>query len=246
MINHKIIEELSNFTDEISDCIYQSLKSRSFILQEDDAWLTDELKSRIDLPRPVTQFFGLTFEMPDSLLDVNEEVCDVSVTVALFESCDSFSISADNVPLDGSGVGMHINIFFSEEEDLESDFSSDRVMLELENSVRHELEHILQEDYSSVLDYLAYHKIDFKGCVNPSNLCLYLVQPSEVSAHVRGYEHISNTRSDFFEHILSLLKGYTSAGHLTDDEGLRVFLCWKDWFERNTYIEEKGVELCAK
>ena len=246
MINHKIIEELSNFTDEISDCIYQSLKSRSFILQEDDTWLIEELKSRIDLPAPVSQFFGLGFSMPSTLLDVNDEIDVLSVTVALFEECETFSISADNVPLDGSGVGMHINIFLSEEEDLESDFSSDRVMFELENSVRHELEHVLQEDYSGLVEYLEYHKIDFRGCVNPSNLCLYLVQPSEVSAHVRGYEHISNTHADFFEQILNLLKGYADEGHLTDDEGLRVFLCWKDWFERNTYIKEKGVELCAK
>lgn len=246
MINCKIIEELGNFTDEISDCIYQSLKSRSFILQEDDVWISEELKCRIDLPGPVSQFFGLSFEMPGTLLNVNDTMDDLSVTVALFEECESFSISADNVPLDGSGVGMHINIFLSEEEDLESDFSSDRVMLELENSVRHELEHVLQEDYSSVVDYLEYHKIDFRGCVNPSNLCLYLVQPSEVSAHVRGYEHNSNTHAAFFEHILNLLKGYTKEGHLTNDEGLRVFLCWKDWFERNTYIKEKGVELCTK
>jgi len=246
MKNPGIIEALNDFSDEIADSICDAILSGSFELDSDDDWFVEELEQRVDMSIPLKTFFYLGFNIPENLQEINDETDDVTITVAVFEGDDVFSISADNSPLDGSAVGMHINVFFPNEWDLKNDPDRDIFMCELENTVRHELEHIVQEEFSEAVEYLDYHKIDFRGCPDPSNLCLYLVQPAEVSAHVRGYEKVSQTHFEFYKSIIGLLRGYVQKGFLTDDEELRVFLCWKDWFLRNTYIEDQGVELCAK
>lgn len=246
MKNPGIIEALNDFSDEIADSICDAILAGSFELDSDDDWFVEELEQRVDMSIPLKTFFYLGFNVPDNLQEINDETDDVTITVAVFEGDDVFSISADNSPLDGSAVGMHINVFFPNEWDLKNDPERDVFMCELENTVRHELEHIVQEEFSEAVEYLDYHKIDFRSCPDPSNLCLYLVQPAEVSAHVRGYEKVSQTHFEFYKAIIGLLRGYVQKGFLTDDEELRVFLCWKDWFLRNTYIEDQGVELCAK
>jgi len=246
MKNPGIIEALNDFSDEIADSICDAILSGSFKLGSDDDWFVEELEQRVDMSIPLKTFFYLCFNIPDCLCEINDETDEVAITVAVFEGDDVFSISADNSPLDGTAVGMHINVFFPNDWSIKCDQNRDVFMFELENTVRHELEHIVQEEFSEVVEYLDYHKIDFRGCPDPSNLCLYLVQPAEVSAHVRGYEKTSQTHFDFYKAIISLLRGYVQKGFLSDDEELRVFLCWKDWFLRNTYIEEQGVELCAK
>lgn len=246
MINFNIVEELNSFTETITDTVCESVMSTSFDATFNDEWFVSEIRERVNVPFPIKQFFYLDFDIPNAISSINDETDNIIVTIALFVGDDSLYITADNSPVDGSPVGMHINIFLSDECDLKSDVNIDIFMFELENSIRHELEHILQEEFSEAVEYLDYHKIDFRSCKDPSNLCLYLVQPAEVSAHVRGYEKVSQTHFDFYRAVISLLHGYTQKGFLSNDEEMRVFLCWKDWFERNTYIKEKGAELCAK
>ena len=244
MRNIDQIEEVRSFCKKSAAAVVNCIDSEDYFLNsEDDAWFLDELRTRIIAESAPDQFFFLSLDLPKSFVGLVDDLDCITATVAVFRDAGEFSISADNAPLDGSASGLHMNVFLSSEFS-EAFYSGCQLTIkqlfdEVENSIRHEFEHIIQDEYPSLVDYLEYHKINFRPGKEQCHLCLYLVQPTEVAAHVRGYEQISSNHFEFYKNILTLLRGYTTAGHLTSDEEKRVFLCWKDWFQRNTYIEDE-------
>ena len=107
------------------------------------------------------------------------------------------------------------------------------------------MEHVVQQEFPELVDYLDYHKIDFKIEQIPSHFCLYLVQPSEVSAHVRGYQKVTQDILSFAKDVGDMLEGYVIQGHITKEEKSSVFWCWKEWYDRNTYIDKLESAKCA-
>ena len=243
MKNLKIIEEVDVFCEEIAILINDHVLKEDFDMTEDDAWILEELSLRNSISVLPNNFFYLGFDLPESLINMVEDVEDIAVTVVVYRNVDRFSISADNCPLDGSGVGMHINVFLPE--DLSDPTVTSLLMKEIVNTVRHEMEHVIQQEFPELVDYLDYHKIDFKIEQIPSHLCLYLVQPSEVSAHVRGYQKTTQGILSFAKVVGNLLEGYVSQGQITKEEKSSVFWCWKDWYDRNTYIDKSESVKCA-
>jgi hypothetical protein len=211
-------------------------------LQDYLAEVKDRLGDEVSPPDRI--FFYSQFITGDSVEATIEEVLgddyfkEIVISVALFRNQDVLSVSADNVAIDGTSPGIHLNIFLTP-----STSSDDKNLLdEIGNSIRHEFEHFLQEDYPNVLNYLDYHKIFCPVGRNPSAFFLYLVQPTEVSAHVRGYEHTSKNSDDFFKSIRALLNIYKQKDILTDVEVISVLMCWEDWFLRNTYLPLESVK----
>lgn len=243
MNNLKIIEEVDVFCEEIAVLINDHVLKADFPMTEDDAWILEELSLRNSISVSPNNFFCLGFDLPESLINMVEDIEDVIVTVVVYRNVDSFSISADNCPLDGSGVGMHINVFLPEQ--LNDHIIDSLLMKELVNTVRHEMEHVVQQEFPELVDYLDYHKIDFKIEQIPSHFCLYLVQPSEVSAHVRGYQKVTQDILSFAKDVGDMLEGYVIQGHITKEEKSSVFWCWKEWYDRNTYIDKLESAKCA-
>jgi hypothetical protein len=157
----------------------------------------------------------------------DEECEEVTITVAVFKDMIP-SVSADNCPLDGSPVGLHLNVFLKDSVD-------DFVEEEIHNAVRHELEHIVQDDFEELVDYLDYHKVRMGLASDPTHMCLYLTQPQEVSAHVRGYQAVTSDILEFSKKVGDLLEGYVRQRHITVPEKSAIFWCWKDWYDRNNY-----------
>lgn len=238
----KLIETTNAFCKEISKSIYEHVKNGDFCFTSDDDWFVEELSTRIEMVQCPSNFFWLSFDLPEELVALTEDVEEITTTVAVFRDVDAFSISADNAPLDGSPVGLHLNVFLPEKECV----LVNEVLAEIENSVRHEVEHVIQEEFPSLVNNVNYHKINFKLKSDPTHLCLYLVQPQEVSAHVRGYQAVSDNVLDWAEKVGCLLEGYVQGGHITREEKSSVFWCWKDWYDRNNYIVGQESEQCAK
>ena len=225
------------WVEDLSDTIINS------ILNEKNSALGSNerqyFKESVDNNLKVKRFFIENFCLCDSLISHNAEIEELTITVAIFENCEELSVSATNFPIDGSYFGMHLDVFVSNDLKQCTFHDSDFWFLfkEIENSIRHELEHLIQDDFSELTDRLNYHKINFRHPKNgASNLCLYLVQPSEVAAHVRGYEQVSDSHFLFYKNVIDLLNAYLDKRMITSDEHTRIFLCWKDWFQRNTYI----------
>lgn len=239
-------KELNSFSDGIAFEIIKCIRSESFKLTACDDWFIEELVSSRGLPvtlaAEVNQFFWLGFKTPKSLSILDAEVEEVTVTVAVFgpNETTKASVGADNCPLDGSPVGLHMNVY------LEEAGCDDFICDEVYNAVRHELEHMIQDDFAQLVDYLDYHKILFALGDSPTHMCLYLTQQAEVSAHVRGYQAVTSNVLEFSKKTGDLLEGYVSQGHLTREEKSAVFWCWKDWYDRNNYNEQKESSLCAK
>jgi hypothetical protein len=235
MKNYDLNIELNNFTDTISDFIYDAILEKKYLSL--DKSLLKELKTRVDFVNK-TEIYIKNFLLPENYFQ-NDEIEDFVVTFAVIDN-KTFTMSADNCPLDGSPVGLHINIFIPSHFDPRKDAIKDILMSEIENSVRHEIEHFVQDEFPDYLDYLDYHKIYFRSSKNSSNISLYLMQPSEVAAHVRGYEKNSKNHFEFYKSIINLLEGYVRQSIMSEEDLSNVFLCWKDWFVRNTYLKDEG------
>lgn len=217
-----------------SDAIYDFPSGEE--LQDYLAEVKDRLGDKVDSPDRI--FFYAPFITCDSVENLIEQCLgddyykEIIISIALFRNQDVLSVSADNVAIDGTSPGIHLNIFLTPETTLEDK----NLLEEVGNSIRHEFEHFLQEDHPSILNYLEYHKIFCPVTRNPSAFFLYLVHPSEVSAHVRGYEHTSKNYDDFFKSIDNLFDIYKQKDILTESEISNVTACWEDWFLRNTYL----------
>ena len=250
-MNKKLLCALSLYTNRMTEDIikmtFSDHDSDNDILEEDLQDYFREVEDRLgyEVDPPDRIFFYTPLINKDSVENDIEDVLgddyfkEIGISVALFHDQDELSVSADNVIIDGTSPGIHLNIFLTTEySQMTSDSALDDTLLfdELGNAIRHEFEHLLQEDYPSVLNYLDYHKIFCPSSRKPSAFFLYLVQPAEVSAHVRGYEHNALTRSDFFKSIRNLLTVYNQKGILSEAEVISVLMCWEDWFLRNTYL----------
>jgi len=253
-MNKKLLLALEVYVDRMTEDIVNMTMSDVNVgdsSPEDFVDYIEELEDRLGKgPDPDRIFFYTPPALNDSVEEDIEEALgddyfkEVCISVAIFHNQDVFSVSADNVAIDGSAPGIHLNIFLTPEYDLmsiESALKDDRLFDEIGNSIRHELEHHIQEDYPSVLNYLDYHKIYCPVRRDPSPFFLYLVQPAEVSAHVRGYEHAAKTRDDFGKSIRNLLATYKKNGLLQADEDIHVLMCWEDWFLRNTHLFDSSV-----
>ena len=247
MKNSETSSEIRSFCKILSQSVIERLLQtfEDVSYDENDENILEELRTRVSFAENQIKSFYLDTRLPDCL-ESEEDDSDMTVSVVVFRLTNKFSVSADNCPIDGSPVGLHINIFLDTQMNDIKDLPLGDLTQEIENSIRHEIEHIIQVDFPDMVNYLDYHKIDFRSSKHPSPFCLYLTQPAEVSAHVRGYEQTSSTHFEFYRQIVDLLSGYVSRNFLTEDEYMRVFLCWKDWFQRNTYIQDLGEELCAK
>jgi len=227
MNNPAILKELNDFSSAVSDQIIDCVKSKEYSVSEDDDWFVEELRSSKGLTSGVKKFLWLGYHLPKSMVSDDEECEEVTITVAVFEDT-SPSVSADNCPLDGSPVGLHLNVFLKDSVD-------DFVEEEIHNAVRHELEHIVQDDFEELVDYLDYHKVRMGLASDPTHMCLYLTQPQEVSAHVRGYQAVTSDILEFSKKVGDLLEGYVRQRHITTPEKSAIFWCWKDWYDRNNY-----------
>lgn len=245
MNSTKLLQALEIYVDRMTDDIVSMVFDGNNVGQEEFQECLEELEDRLGPGDPPDQIFfynpasvgdGVEEDIEDVLGDPNFK--DICISVAVFYEQDVFSVSADNVAIDGS-TGIHLNVFLTPEYEhmsVKSALNDEKLFDEIGNSIRHEIEHLIQDDYPQALNYLDYHKIYCPIRRDPSSFFLYLVQPSEVSAHVRGYEHVSRTRDDFFKSIRVLLNGYKQNGLLTEDESLSVLMCWEDWFLRNTHL----------
>ena len=227
MNNPNILEALNDFSADISKQIVERIISSDYEITEGDNLFVEELASRCGLKSDVKKFLWLGYHLPKSMVTLDEECEEVTITVAVFEDVIS-SVSADNCPLDGSPVGMHLNVFLKDSID-------EFIVEEIHNAVRHELEHIVQDDFEDLVDYLDYHKVRVAVASDPTHMCLYLTQPQEVSAHVRGYQAVTSNILEFSEKVGSLLEGYVQQRHITTPEKSAIFWCWKDWYDRNNY-----------
>ena len=241
-MNKDLLVDLNFFCDEICQLVMNQLDGVATISSAEIQECLEELEDRLGPgPEPDQLFFVDTsdFEI-DTLTSIIElearydTPLELTVSVAVWRNQEVFSVSADNVAIDGTSPGIHLNIFLTSAQ--EGNKERTRVIDEITNSIRHELEHHIQDDYSGAVDTLAYHKIVCPPSRNPSSFYLYLVQPSEVAAHVRGYEAVAEKREDFCRSIQTLFEGYQRDGLITEDEAKRVFSCWEDWFDRNTYL----------
>ena len=235
---------VSRMTEDVIGMIFSDAHDADVIcdvpsgeeLQDYLAEVKDRLGDKVDPPGKI--FFYTPLITCDSVENLIEQYLgddyfkEIIISIALFRNQDVLSVSADNVAIDGTSPGIHLNIFLTPETNLD-----DKNLLdEVGNSIRHEFEHFLQEDHPSILNYLEYHKIFCPVARNPSAFFLYLVQPAEVSAHVRGYEHTSKNYDDFFKSIDNLFDMYRQKNILTESEISNVTTCWEDWFLRNTYL----------
>ena len=227
MNNPVILKELNDFSADISKQVVERIISSDYEITEGDDWFVEELASRCGLKSDVKKFLWLGYHLPKSMVTFDEECEEVTITVAVFEDAIS-SVSADNCPLDGSPVGMHLNVFLKDSID-------EFIAEEIHNAVRHELEHIVQDDFEDLVDYLDYHKVKLAVASDPTRMCLYLTQPQEVSAHVRGYQAVTSNILEFSKKVGDLLEGYVRQRHITVPEKSAIFWCWKDWYDRNNY-----------
>ena len=227
MNNPVILKELNDFSSAVSDQIIDCVKSKEYLISEEDDWFVEELRFKKGLTSDVEKFFWLGYYLPKSMVTDDEECEEVTITVAVFKD-KTPSVSADNCPLAGSPVGLHLNVFLKDSVD-------DFVEEEIHNAVRHELEHIVQDDFEELVDYLDYHKVRMGLASDPTHMCLYLTQPQEVSAHVRGYQAVTSDILEFSKKVGDLLEGYVLQRHITVPEKSAIFWCWKDWYDRNNY-----------
>lgn len=249
-MNIEVFNILNSLSLEISEKILEKIINKdSNILDEDeDFFHAATLINKENTFRPERIYF-LYFSSPPVILkeklqiknNDDEEVDEWVVTISEYTHESNYYISGDNRPLDDSPVGMHLNIFLPEGFNNNHSLYA-KLFDEIKNTARHEIEHIVQQEYPQILNYLDYHKIDFRPDEGlTSNMTYYLTQPAEIAAHVRGYESISNTHFDFYKRILEFLRCLRKGEHISEEEELRIFLSWKDWFLRNTFITEKGM-----
>lgn len=243
---NRITEDIVKMTfsdedDSDNNASEEDLEDLEDYLAEVKDRLGDEVDSpdRIFFYTPLITGDGVEVALEKSLGD--DYFKEIVISVALFQNQDVLSVSAENVAIDGTSPGIHLNIFLTSETSLDDK----NLFNEVGNSIRHEFEHLLQEDYPDVLNYLDYHKICSYSGRTLNAFFLYLIQPAEVSAHVRGYEFTSKNHKDFFKSIRTLLDVYKQKDILSEDEAISVLMCWEDWFLRNTCLpfeSEQGEE----
>jgi hypothetical protein len=174
--------------------------------------------------------------IPETWKDWGTEVDFIEITVAVFYS-DTFRIGAENIPATGFPDGMHINISIPPVKDgklrpweeLELPLTS-----EIEISVRHELEHIFQTDFRYFVDKDEYDIINHVNeDVMETSMGEYLTLPDEVSAHIMGFDQVSESRNVLLFHIDVLIGEYLQDRHITKHDAILVRKCWHDWIDRN-------------
>jgi len=251
-MNLSIANQVAKYCEEIADDVFDILCSKDTNIADDDICFIEDAMSRVSSSARPDVVAALYYDIPECIVEYSneqEDISELSVTVAVYFEDDDCSVSADNTPADCSPVGMHINIFMPEDESFFDDGPQwQSIFLEILNSVRHEFEHTIQSDFSSLVHNVDYHKIDFRPSREPlSSMAYYLVQPSEVSAHIHGYFQISSSTEDFYSKIIGLLTQYVELELISEEEEFRIFLCWKDWFLRNIYkYDSTEVSQCAK
>jgi hypothetical protein len=247
-MNSKFLYEINSYVNRITEDIvkmtfsnedYSDNNTSEEDLEDLEYYLAevkDRLGEEVDSPNRIFFYTPLiTGDSVEAAIEAHlgdDYFKEIVVSVALFQNQDVLSVSAENVAIDGTSPGIHLNIFLTSETGADDKNLFD----EIGNSIRHEFEHFLQEDYPSLLNYLDYHKICSPSGRTLNAFFLYLIQPVEVSAHVRGYEYTSKNCEDFFKSIRTLLDIYKQKDILSEDEVINVLMCWEDWFLRNTYL----------
>ena len=84
MKNLKIIEEVDVFCEEIAVLINDHVLKEDFEMTEDDAWILEELSLRNSISVLPNNFFYLGFDLPESLINMVEDVEDIEVTVVVY------------------------------------------------------------------------------------------------------------------------------------------------------------------
>ena len=229
----KRMQAISNsITRKIMEIIKNGQTSGSRIIDRDEmTWDPDTDTDEIHY------FYGgdlpLAFDPDNS--DYTDIEKGLGITVEILRNSDELRISAyDKESISEYELGIHVVA------ELPTDFSSElsSIRKEIANSVRHELEHTTQgsasaqpgaafgrgSDYFSVL----YSEDDVS-----SSMAKYLLQPEEVSAHIRGYLQNNKTRSSFQNDVEDLLTVYVRKKLIDEEEKNKVLEAYLDWADRH-------------
>ena len=151
-------------------------------------------------------------KIDSELADDDFEEDETYLSVSLFVTpAERIHVSGDNVNRTGS-AGIHIDIF-APSPIPKSGLSLLR--LEISNTVRHEIEHMLQElpmYYRGIDDNAGgtYGYEDFEVTTPPisDRAKNYYLDAKEVSAHIMGYAHNANSLKELEEEIRSMLRNW--------------------------------------
>ena len=178
---------------------------------------------------------------------VDEEVYEDGVDPFIFvvleidKNATKFNVSASDKSITGmSDLGIHVAI------ETPRKFSKNQMGMlrdEVANAVRHELEHVTQgEERDQPASAYGRDGKYYEFLYGPedvdSNQAQYLLKPSEIPAHIRGYTQNSKNLNQFELDITSLLNGYITQNLISKKEKEIVFDTWIDWVENN--INRKG------
>ena len=163
------------------------------------------------------------------------------VVLEIDRNAETFNVSASDKSITGmSDLGIHVAV------ETPSKFSKNEMGTlrdEVANAVRHELEHVTQGKES---DQPAkafgrdekYYNFIYSPKEVDSKHAKYLLKPSEIPAHIRGYTQNAKNIDQFKLDIENLLSGYVSQNLISKNEKQVVFDTWTDWVETN--INRKG------
>ena len=175
--------------------------------------------------------------------EVYEDGVDPFVTVAveIDKSAAGFNVSASDKSITGtSDLGIHIAI---ETPDNFSKKEMGNLRNEIANAVRHELEHVTQgkmsdQPASAYARGDKYFSFIHDASSVDSDQAKYLLEPSEIPAHIRGYMQNAKNIQKFQYDVEDLLGAYVDQKLIKPEEKKIVLDTWIDWVKRN--IKRKG------
>lgn len=157
----------------------------------------------------------------------SEDIPEVIVSVK-FRKGKTFNVSGANVlPGERGETGIEIDI----ETDTNVNMNWLALWNEVTNTVGHELEHVLQDEFYSNNLFGPYYW--YQQTVYTEGEIAYLLSPSEIAAHVIGYAAASKNMSDLIEQINDMLLNYIKNDRLSKQEANQVMEIYKNWANLN-------------
>jgi len=159
---------------------------------------------------------------------------DVNVVVVEDPSRKQFNVSGESIE------GRTIDIVIEFPVDwLSKNFQT--LYAELSNTIFHELEHLTQSGELASFDRgERYYEFETIGEPTSSFAAKYLLEPTEVPAHVMGYSDVATSMADLKDLMQRDLENYNRLGHITKNDEQVVLSGWMDWAERNLHSKRFG------
>jgi hypothetical protein len=187
--------------------------------------------------------FPLNFDPGSIDTEEYEEGVDpfITVVVEIDKSAEKFNVSASDKNITGiADLGIHVAI------ETPSKFLGKNMGVlrnEIANAVRHELEHVTQGTESdqparAFARGKKYYTFLHRESDVDSPYAKYLLRPSEIPAHVRGYAQNAKNAKDLSEDINDLLDGYLKQKIILPKEKDIILNTWIDWTKN--HINRKG------